>query len=41
MAGGAAVAAVGAVTVESGPGLTASAAVFAAAGGTPEEKQLG
>lgn len=37
MAGGAAVAAVGAVAVEAGPGLSAAAAVFAGTGGTPGE----
>lgn len=37
MAGGAAVAAVGAVAVEAGPGLSAAAAVFTGTGGTPGE----
>lgn len=39
MAGGAAVAAVRAVTVEAGPGLTAAAAVLTPAGRTPESQR--
>ena len=39
MAGGSAVAALGAVTVEDGPGLTAAAAVFTPIRRTPERER--
>lgn len=41
MAGRSAVAAVRAVTVEDGPGLTAASAVFTTTGRTPERREAG